>query len=61
MVDDFFRNRLDQIIDLHHPLAVLPTVCLGKRSRHPRPSAGPVRSRREIRLKTRTCLARFRR
>jgi len=23
MVDDFFRNRLDQMIDLRHPLAVL--------------------------------------
>ena len=23
MIDDFFRNRLDQMIDLHHPLAVL--------------------------------------
>jgi IS5 family transposase len=23
MTDDFFRNRLDQMIDLRHPLAVL--------------------------------------
>ncbi len=23
MTDDFFRNRLDQLIDLRHPLAVL--------------------------------------
>ena len=23
MIDDFFRNRLDQMIDLRHPLAVL--------------------------------------
>jgi len=22
-IDDFFRNRLDQVIDLKHPLAVL--------------------------------------
>ena len=25
MTDDFFRNRLDQMIDLRHPLAVLAT------------------------------------
>jgi len=25
MNDDFFRNRLDQIIELRHPLAVLAT------------------------------------
>ncbi len=24
MTNDFFRNRLDQLIDLRHPLAVLP-------------------------------------
>lgn len=23
MIDQFFRNRLDQLIDLRHPLAVL--------------------------------------
>jgi len=23
MTEDFFRNRLDQLIDLRHPLAVL--------------------------------------
>ena len=23
MTDDFFRNRLDQMIDLRHPLAVI--------------------------------------
>lgn len=25
MTEDFFRNRLDQLIDLRHPLAVLTT------------------------------------
>ena len=27
MTDDFFRNRLDQMIDLRHPLAVLANPC----------------------------------
>ena len=29
MTDDFFRNRLDQMIDLRHPLAVLANRARG--------------------------------
>ena len=35
IVDDFFRNRLDEVIVLRHPLAVLANRMLGRRARRP--------------------------
>ena len=60
MTDDFFRNRLDQMIDLRHPLAVLANHSLGKKSKLPLRSAGRARSRRARRSKTWTCLVQSR-
>jgi len=31
--DDFFRSRIDQMIDLRHPLAVLSSRAAGNRSK----------------------------
>ena len=64
MVDDFFRNRLDQMIDLRHPLAVLANrmpwqeieASLAQRWAR-QVKAG--KSRRARRSRVWTCLARF--
>ena len=57
MTEDFFRNRLDQLIDLRHPLAVLANRMPWQEIEASRLTALPVKCVLARRSKAWICLA----
>jgi len=51
-IDDFFRHRIDHLIDLRHPLAVLSSRMPCRKSRSRWRTSSRVRSERVSRWKT---------